>query len=597
MTTGKITGVNGNMITVKFDGAVAQNEVGYAKLGDKKLMAEIVRVRGEKCDMQVFEATTDLEVGTDVEFSGELLAAELGPGMLAQVYDGLQNPLNGLAAEAAKVSKDASYFLQRGMYLPGLPRDKKWDFHPTAKVGDKVQAGDALGWVTEGIFDNKTMPGHKIMVPFSFRGTYTIKSIAPAGDYNVTDTIAELEPAASASQHLNFSTSQPAIAVQMLQRWPVKVPIRCFTERLEPTETLETTVRTIDTFFPVAVGGTYCIPGPFGAGKTVLQQTTARYAKVDVVISAACGERAGEVVETLKEFPELIDPKTGQSLMKRTIIICNTSSMPVASREASVYTAVTLAEYFRQMGLNVLVLADSTSRWAQAMRELSGRLEEIPGEEAFPAYLESRIAAFYERAGRVKLRDGSIGSVTIGGTVSPAGGNFDEPVTQATLKVVGGFHGLSRARSDARRYPAIDPLDSWSHYNSVIEQDRVEKARAILRKGNEVGQMMKVVGEEGTSLEDFTTYLKAEFLDAVYLQQNAFSDTDATTPVARQKVMFDLVEKALLSDYTIPEKADVRKFFMDLQQTFIDWNDKPTGSPEFDALKNAILAKIDAVAR
>ena len=594
-TTGKITGVNGNMITVKFDGAVAQNEVGYAKLGEKKLMAEIVRVRGEKCDMQVFESTTDLEVGTDVEFSGELLAAELGPGMLAQVYDGLQNPLNDLAEEAAKISKDASYFLQRGMYLPGLPRDVKWDFHPTAKVGDKVQAGDALGWVTEGIFDNKTMPGHKIMVPFALRGTYTIKSLAPAGDYTVTDTIAELEDS-SGIRTFEHSNNRP-IPVTMLQRWPVKVPIKCFTERLAPTETLATTVRTIDTFFPVAVGGTYCIPGPFGAGKTVLQQTTARYAKVDIVISAACGERAGEVVETLKEFPELIDPKTGQSLMKRTIIICNTSSMPVASREASVYTAVTLAEYFRQMGLNVLVLADSTSRWAQAMRELSGRLEEIPGEEAFPAYLESRIAAFYERAGRVKLRDGSIGSVTIGGTVSPAGGNFDEPVTQATLKVVGGFHGLSRARSDARRYPAIDPLESWSHYNSVIEQDRVEKARAILRKGNEVGQMMKVVGEEGTSLEDFTTYLKAEFLDAVYLQQNAFSETDASTPVARQKIMFDLVEKALLSDYTLSDKAEVRKFFLDLQQTFIDWNDKPTGTPEFDTLKNSILTKIDAVAK
>ena len=383
----------------------------------------------------------------------------------------------------------------------------------------------------------------------------------------------------------------------MLQRWPVKVPIKCFVERLEPTETLETTVRTIDTFFPVAVGGTYCIPGPFGAGKTVLQQTTARYAKVDVVISAACGERAGEVVETLKEFPELIDPKTGQSLMKRTIIICNTSSMPVASREASVYTAVTLAEYFRQMGLNVLVLADSTSRWAQAMRELSGRLEEIPGEEAFPAYLESRIAAFYERAGRVKPRDGSTGSVTIGGTVSPAGGNFDEPVTQATLKVVGGFHGLSRARSDARRYPAIDPLDSWSHYNSVIEQDRVEKARTILRKGNEVGQMMKVVGEEGTSLEDFTTYLKAEFLDAVYLQQNAFSETDATTPIERQKIMFDVVEKVLSTDYNFTEKPETRRFFMDLQQTFIDWNDKPMSAPEFTTLKDALLSKISSAAK
>ncbi|MBR4523803.1 MAG: V-type ATP synthase subunit A [Kiritimatiellae bacterium] len=582
MTTGKIVAVNGNMITVRFEGSVAQNEVGYAILGNKRLMAEIVRVRGQNCDMQVFDDTTDLAVGDQVEFTGELLAAELGPGMLAQVYDGLQNPLAELAQEAAKISKDAEFFLQRGMYLPGLPRNKKWDFHPTAKVGDKVAAGEALGWVTEGIFDNQTMPGHKIMVPFALRGVYTIKALAPAGDYTVTEDIATLVDAEGRETK-----------VQMMQRWPVKVPIKCFAERLEPTETLETTVRTIDTFFPVAVGGTYCIPGPFGAGKTVLQQTTARYAKVDIVISAACGERAGEVVETLKEFPEIVDPKTGQSLMKRTIIICNTSSMPVASREASVYTAVTLAEYFRQMGLNVLVLADSTSRWAQAMRELSGRLEEIPGEEAFPAYLESRIAAFYERAGRVRLKDGTCGSVTIGGTVSPAGGNFDEPVTQATLKVVGGFHGLSRARSDARRYPAIDPLDSWSHYNSVIDQDRVERARAILRKGNEVGQMMKVVGEEGTSLADFTTYLKAEFLDAVYLQQNAFSESDATTPVERQQIMFDVVEKVLNTDYRFEDKDSTRKFFMDLQQTFIDWNDKARNSPEFETQKAALLRKID----
>ena len=582
-TTGKIVGVNGNMITVAFDGAVAQNEVGYAVLGDKRLMAEIVRVRGRRCDMQVFESTTDLAVDDTVEFSGNLLAAELGPGMLTQVYDGLQNPLAELAKEAGKRSEEAAFFLQRGMYLPGLPRDRKWDWHPTAKPGDRVTAGEPLGWVTEGIFDGKTMPAHKIMVPFAFAGAYTVKSLAAAGDYTVTDDIATLTDADGKD-----------VAVQMMQRWPVKVPIKCFVERLAPEETLETTVRTIDTFFPVAIGGTYCIPGPFGAGKTVLQQTTARYAKIDVVISAACGERAGEVVEMLKEFPELDDPRTGKKLMDRTIIICNTSSMPVASREASVYTAVTLAEYFRQMGLNVLVLADSTSRWAQAMRELSGRLEEIPGEEAFPAYLESRIAAFYERAGRVKLKDGSFGSVTIGGTVSPAGGNFDEPVTQATLKVVGGFHGLSRARSDARRYPAIDPLDSWSHYNSVIEQDRVERARAILRKGNEVGQMMKVVGEEGTSLADFTTYLKAEFLDAVYLQQNAFSESDASTPVERQKIMFAMVEKVLRASFSFEEKDALRAFFMSLQQAFIDWNDKPMGSAEFDNQKKVLDGKIDS---
>ena len=585
-TTGKIVGVNGNMITVAFDGAVAQNEVGYAICGAKRLMAEIVRVRGTRCDMQVFDSTTDLMVDDRVEFTGELLAAELGPGMLTQVYDGLQNPLSELAKEASKISKDAGYFLQRGMYLPGLSRTRKWDWHPTAQVGARVTAGEALGWVTEGIFDNKTMHGHKIMAPFALRGVYTVKSLAPAGDYTVEDTVATLAPVDGGEE----------LPVRMMQRWPVKVPIKCFVDRLEPTETLETTVRTIDTFFPVAIGGTYCIPGPFGAGKTVLQQTTARYAKVDIVISAACGERAGEVVETLKEFPELVDPKTGKSLMERTIIICNTSSMPVASREASVYTAVTLAEYFRQMGLNVLVLADSTSRWAQAMRELSGRLEEIPGEEAFPAYLESRIAAFYERAGRVKLKDGSFGSVTIGGTVSPAGGNFDEPVTQATLKVVGGFHGLSRARSDARRYPAIDPLDSWSHYSSVIEQDRVEKARAILRKGNEVGQMMKVVGEEGTSPEDFTTYLKAEFLDAVYLQQNAFSETDASTPIERQRVMFEMVEKVLSTTFRFADKDETRRFFLDLQQTFIDWNDKPFASAEFTSLKADLEAKIAGAA-
>lgn len=586
MAKGNIVGVNGNMITVAFDGAVAQNEVGYAVLGGKRLMAEIVRVRRGRCDMQVFESTTDLMVGDEVEFTGNLLAAELGPGLLAQVYDGLENPLAELAKEAEKVSKDAGYFLQRGMYLPGLPRDRKWAWNPTAKPGDRVTAGEALGWVPEGIFDNRTMPGHKIMVPFALRGTYVVKDVAPQGEYTVVDDVATLTDADGRD-----------VKVQMMQRWPVKVPVKCFAERLAPTETLETTVRTIDTFFPVAVGGTYCIPGPFGAGKTVLQQTTARYAKIDVVISAACGERAGEVVEMLKEFPELDDPRTGRKLMDRTVIICNTSSMPVASREASVYTAVTIAEYYRQMGLNVLVLADSTSRWAQAMRELSGRLEEIPGEEAFPAYLESRIAAFYERAGRVRLKDGSTGSVTIGGTVSPAGGNFDEPVTQATLKVVGGFHGLSRARSDARRYPAIDPLESWSQYNSVIKPaERVERVRLLMRKGSEVGQMMKVVGEEGTSLADFTDYLKAEFLDAVYLQQNAFSDSDASTPVARQQTMFAVVEKALFTAYGFAEKDETRRFFMELQQTFIDWNDTAADTDRFAELQSALIAKIDAAA-
>ena len=353
-----------------------------------------------------------------------------------------------------------------------------------------------------------------------------------------------------------------------------------------------TKVRIIDTFLPVARGGTYCIPGPFGAGKTVLQQVTSRNAEVDIVIIAACGERAGEVVETLKEFPELLDPRTGKTLMERTIIIANTSSMPVAAREASVYTAVTLAEYYRQMGLHVLLLADSTSRWAQAMREMSGRLEEIPGEEAFPAYLESTIASFYERAGIVRLKDGTIGSVTIGGTVSPAGGNFEEPVTQATLKVVGAFHGLSRERSDARKYPAIHPLDSWSKYEGSVDAPRTEYARSVLFRGDEIGQMMKVVGEEGTSLDDFVLYLKSDFLDAVYLQQNSFDPVDFSVSIERQNHIFDIIFDLLGGNMSFESKEDARSYFNSLRQLFLDYNGTQWRTPEFEELEKKILAMI-----
>ena len=578
MTTGKIVGVNGNMITVAFENAVAQNEVGYACLQSsggsvQRLMSEIVRIRGTLADMQVFEDTRDLAVNDTVEFSGNLLAAELGPGLLKQIYDGLQNPLPQLAQQCG-------FFLQRGTYLDALDRQATWAFTPTAKPGDRLTAGEKLGTVPEGIFT------HWIMVPFVFRGTYTVKSVAPSGSYTVEQDIAVLTD----EEGLDHT-------VQMMQRWPVKLPITCFAERLKPVDTMTTRIRPVDTFFPVALGGTYCIPGPFGAGKTVLQQITSRYADVDIVVLAACGERAGEVVETLREFPELKDPRTGKTLMDRTVIICNTSSMPVAAREASVYTGVTIATYYRQMGLNVLLLADSTSRWAQALRELSGRLEEIPGEEAFPAYLESLIASFYERAGLVRLKDGSTGSVTIGGTVSPAGGNFDEPVTQATLKVVGAFHGLSRARSDARRFPAIDPLESWSKYKSIMESDRVERLRKILQSGNNVAQMMKVVGEEGTSTPDFLTYLKAELLDAVYLQQNAFNEIDAATPADRQREMFGVVEKAMLAEYPFKDKAVARKFFQSLTQTFIDWNQTAQDSAEFVTRRDAIVKAIAEAAR
>ena len=547
-TKGKVVAVNGNMISVAFDGVVSLNEVGYVHVAGKKLKSEVIRIRNGQAQLQVYEMTKGISTGDEVEFTGELLSVELGPGLLGQVFDGLQNPLPQLAEQAG-------YFLERGIYLDAIPDERVWSFTPVAKVGDTVRRGDVLGSVPEGPFS------HKIMVPFGMYGTYTIKSIKDAGDYKLKDAVAVLADEKGEETEVSMSF-----------QWPVKRAVDCYAERLKPEETMVTKVRLIDTFFPVAKGGTYCIPGPFGAGKTVLQHTTSRNADVDVVIVAACGERAGEVVEILKEFPELTDPRTGRSLMERTIIICNTSSMPVAAREASVYTGVTLAEYYRQMGLHVLLLADSTSRWAQALREMSGRLEEIPGEEAFPAYLESYIAAFYERAGIVRLSNGSIGSVTIGGTVSPAGGNFEEPVTQATLKVVGSFHGLSRERSDARKYPAINPYDSWSKYKSVIRKDWVDYARGCLFHGAEVGQMMKVVGEEGTSLDDFILYLKSEFLDSVYLQQNSFDEVDAAADVERQTYVFKLLLKVLGSDFVLESKDDARGYFNQLRQKFIDWN-------------------------
>ena len=561
---GRIVGINGNLATVRFDKPVTQGEVGFARTGDIALKAEVIRIRGENAELQVFEDTSGLRVGDPVEFTGNLLTVELGPGLLAQVYDGLQNPL-------PKLAEKTGFFLQRGTYLKALDRETKWDYTPKARKGDEVTAGDTLGTVPEGIFE------HRVMVPFRLEGTYTVAETVEAGSYTVDQVVAKLT-----------NGKGDEIEVTMVQPWPVKVPIKAYAERLRPTEPLVTQVRIIDTFFPVARGGVYCIPGPFGAGKTVLQQITSKNADVDIVLVAACGERAGEVVETLREFPELTDPRTGKSLMERTLIICNTSSMPVAAREASVYTAVTICEYYRQMGLNVLLLADSTSRWAQALREMSGRLEEIPGEEAFPAYLESVIAAFYERGGVVRLKDGTTGSVTIGGTVSPAGGNFDEPVTQATLKVVGAFHGLNRERSDARRYPAIHPLDSWSKYPGVVDTKQVADARKVLRQGIEVNQMMKVVGEEGTSIDDFVVYLKSEFLDSAYLQQNSFHDIDGATDADRQKYVFAKIHGILLAKVFFPDKDSARKWFLQLTSVTKDWNYAAMDTEEFKQLEQRI---------
>ena len=567
---GYVVGVNGNMLTVEFTSSVTQNEVAYAKIGDLKLKAEVIRVRGNRADLQVFESTAGLKVGDEVEFTKSLLSVTLGPGLLKQVYDGLQNPLN-------KLSEKSGFFLQRGVYLDALDFDSEWLFTPMAAPGDHVSAGDPLGYVPEGIVEK-----HYIMVPFAFRGNWEVTYVAPAGTYKMKECMARLRNERGEERE-----------VTMVQEWPVKVPVTCYKEKLMATKPLITQQRIIDTFFPVAQGGTFCTPGPFGAGKTVLQHSISRYADVDIVIIAACGERAGEVVEILREYPELVDPKTGRTLMDRSIIICNTSSMPVAAREASVYTAVTLAEYYRQMGLNVLLLADSTSRWAQALREMSGRLEEIPGEEAFPAYLESLIASFYERAGLVLLNDGKTkGSITIGGSVSPAGGNFEEPVTQATLKVVGAFLGLSRERSSARRFPAIHPLESWSHYKSVVNADEIKYAREILRRGQEVNQMMKVVGEEGTTLDDFVIYLKSEFLDFVYLQQNTFDEVDAASSAERQKYCFNKVVNVLKARFKFENKEQARRFFQELRLTFTDLNYLPFKTEEFIKQEEKINAKI-----
>ena len=561
---GSITGINGNMISVHFQDSVIQNEVGFVVLGKERLRSEVIRIRGNIAYMQVFENTKGIKVGDKVEFSGQMLSVLLGPGLLGEIYDGLQNPLVELA-------KKYGFFLKRGVSEDALDFDREWEFFPLVKKEEKVTAGAFLGYVPEGIFK------HQIMVPFDLVNEYAVESIVSEGKYKTRDIIATLRDEKGNVLELDMAFS-----------WPVKTPIKAYREKILPRESLITRVRIIDTLFPIVKGGTYCIPGPFGSGKTVMQQIISRYAEVDIVVIAACGERAGEVVETLREFPKLIDPRSGKTLMERTIIICNTSSMPVAAREASVYTAATLAEYYRQMGLKILLLADSTSRWAQAMREVSGRLEEIPGEEAYPAYLESRIAEFYERAGAVRLINGEEASLTIGGTISPAGGNFEEPVTQATLKVVGVFHGLSRDRANARKFPSIDPLESWSRYESFINKDLIDKARDILFKGNEISQMMKVVGEEGTSIGDFVIHLKSEFLDSVYLQQNAFDKVDAQTPSQRQEHVFSKVLGVLNSNFTFQDKDQARKFFYSLRQLFIDWNYKEFDSSEFRQQDKAI---------
>ncbi|SCA58439.1 V-type ATP synthase alpha chain [Chlamydiales bacterium SCGC AB-751-O23] len=563
---GRVIKAFGNLLQVKFEGNICQGEVAMVEVDGQELKAEVIEILGDEAKIQVFEDTKGVKLNTEVRFIRDLLVAELGPGILTSIVDGLQNPLE-------KVAQEAGLFLQRGVYLKPLDREKKWDFTPLAKVGDVLVRGDAIGQVPEGRFQ------HKIMLPFSHYGNYKITWVAGSGSFSLDQVIAKATD--TLGEEHEFT---------MVQKWPVKQAL-FEGEKVKASKMLEMGLRVMDTQTPILKGGSFCTPGPFGAGKTVLQHHLSKYSDVDIVVVVACGERAGEVVEMLREFPELEDPHTKGSLMERTCIICNTSSMPVAAREASVYMGMTLAEYYRQMGLDILLLADSTSRWAQALREMSGRLEEIPGEEAFPAYLASRIAEFYERSGVYSLKDGSLGSVTVGGAVSPAGGNFEEPVTQATLSVVGAFLGLSRARSDARRYPAIDPLISWSKYvddvGKVLDEKvkgwggMVKRAGSILKNGDEIGKRMEVVGEEGTAISEMLTYLKSELYDFCYLQQNAFDKEDAYCPLDRQIPLFLLINRVFDMKFDFQTHDDARKYFLKLQNDLKNLNFLSFNSAEY----------------
>jgi V/A-type H+/Na+-transporting ATPase subunit A len=556
--TGKVVKAFGNLLQVEFAGNIRQGEVCMVRLGNEvALKAEVIEIVGNSAKIQVFEDTRGVRLGTEVEFVTHLLEAELGPGLITAIMDGLQNPLE-------RVADATGLFLARGVYLPPLDHTKHWDFNPTAKEGDILTRGDSLGFTMEGRFH------HQIMVPFACYGTYTIDWVIKAGSYTIDTVVAK----ATDENGKKFEFT-------MVQKWPVKSPL-FEGQKVKARRLMDTGLRILDTQFPIIKGGTFCSPGPFGAGKTVLQHHLSKYSSVDLVVIVACGERAGEVVEVLRTFPHLTDPHTNESLMNRTVIICNTSSMPVAAREASIYMGATIAEYYRQMGIDVLLLADSTSRWAQAMREMSGRLEEIPGEEAFPAYLASRIAAFYERSGVIQLKNGKTGSLTIGGAVSPAGGNFEEPVTQATLAVVGAFHGLSRARSDARRYPAIDPLISWTKYLEDVDTDledkvsdwgrRVKKAAVFLKEGDDIGKRMEVVGEEGISLHDMVAFLKSELYEFAYLQQNAFDKEDAYCPLSRQIPLFNLIQSIFETEFAFQTHDQARGFFLELQNEIKNMN-------------------------
>ena len=578
-TTGRVNGIISNIVIVKADGPVAQNEICYVWTGDTKMMAEVIKVIGDDAYVQVYDSTRGLKIGDRVEFEGHMLEATLAPGLLSRNYDGLQNDLE----------KMDSLFIERGSITDPIDFDKTWEFTPLAKAGDKVSAASWLGEVKE-----QWIP-HKIMVPFTMTGSYTVKSVAAAGSYKVTDTVAVLTDAEGGDHE-----------VTMVQRWPVKQAIRSYVEKPRPDRIMETGVRAIDTFNPLAEGGTGFIPGPFGAGKTVLQHAISKQADADVIIMIACGERANEVVEIFKEFPELIDPHTGHPLMERTIIICNTSNMPVAAREASVYTGMTIGEYYRAMGLKVLVMADSTSRWAQALREMSNRLEELPGQDAFPMDLSAIISNFYSRAGLVRLTNGQTGSVTFLGTVSPAGGNLTEPVTEPTKKAARCFYALAQARADSKRYPAIDPLDSYSKYLEYPEireyldahigkgwVDNVYAGKTLVQRGKEANDQINILGDDGVPVEYHERFWKSELIDFVILQQDAFDDIDANCPLERQKMMFEMVLDICNKTFDFADFEECSKFFKTLINLFRQMNYAEWQSEKFADYRSQIEALVN----
>ncbi|MFA5443832.1 MAG: V-type ATP synthase subunit A [Bacteroidales bacterium] len=573
-TTGKVKGIIANLVTIEVDGPVAQNEICFIHLGDTRLMSEIIKVTGNIASAQVYESTRGLRVGDHVTFEGHMLEVQLGPGLLSSNYDGLQNNLATMEG----------VFLKRGEYTEPIDREAKWDFKPLAKQGDTVTAGDWLGEVMEGWMV------HKIMVPFVMTDTYTVQDITKEGSYTVDQKIAVLKDADGKTHE-----------VTMVQKWPVKRAVTAYKEKPRPYKVLETGVRTIDTFNPMAEGGTGFIPGPFGCGKTVLQHALAKQAEADIIVMAACGERANEVVEIFAEFPKLIDPRTGRHLMDRTTIICNTSNMPVAAREASVYTAMTICEYYRAMGHKALLLADSTSRWAQALREMSNRMEELPGQDAFPMDLSAIIANFYARAGIVKLNNGQTGSVTFIGTVSPAGGNLKEPVTESTQKATRCFYALSQNRADRKRYPAVDPMESYSKYleypeimkyfSEKIGEDWINKVwegKNFVRRGKEAYEQINILGDDGVPLDYHISYWKSELIDFIILQQDAFDDVDASTPMERQKYMFSKVINVCDRNFEFEDFEACSTYFKKMINIFRQMNYSEYESDDFKRYETEI---------